>query len=62
MNRQPVNVLLAAVFLFFAESVLILLTEIRAEHTQPHIVLKALARPDSTWVILILNRLIPTLG
>ena len=61
MDSQPVNVLLAAVLLFFAEPVLILLAEIRAEHTQPHIMIKALAHPDRTWVILVLNRLIATL-
>ena len=61
MGRKPVNVLLAAVLLFFTETVLILLAEIRTKHAEPHVMIQALPRPDGTRVILVLNRLIPAL-
>ena len=61
MRREPIQVLLAAVLLRGSKAVLILLAEIGAKHTEPHIVVKTLASPDCRGVVLILNRLIAPL-
>jgi hypothetical protein len=61
MRREPIQVLLAAVLLRGSKAVLILLAEIGAEHTEPHIVIQALTSPDCRGVVLVLNRLIAPL-
>jgi len=61
MRRQPIQVLLATVPLLLAKPVFILLAQIRPEHTQPHIMVQALASPNRGRVVLVLNRTITTL-
>ena len=58
MNRQPIQMLLATVLLRLAKPVLVLFTEIGTEHTQPHIVIQSLPRPDGRRMILVPDRLV----
>ena len=62
VRRQPIQMLLTAVTLLRAKTIPVFLTQIRAKHAQPHVMLQALAHPNRTRVVLVLYRTITPLG